>query len=51
MGHTRAQLLHFIWQLLATWTLVKEPGKGLFLGATQLEMVPIGQNEHQVRGA
>lgn len=51
MGQTRAQLLHFIWHALDTCTLVNALGNGAFLGATQFEMVPIGQNEHHVRGA
>ena len=51
MGQTRAQLLHFIWQALDTWMFVNALGNGAFLGATQLEMVPMGQNEHHVRGA
>ena len=30
--------------------LVKALGSGACLGATHREMVPMGQNEHQVRG-
>jgi len=51
MGQTRAQLLHFIWQALLTWMLLNPLGNGSFLGATQREMVPMGQKLHQVRGA
>ena len=51
MGHTLAQLLHFIWQVSATCILVKLPGNGVFRGDTHDERVPIGQKEHHVRGA
>ena len=43
--------MHFIWHVLNTWTFVKDDGTGVFFGATHREMVPIGQNEHHVRGA
>ena len=51
MGHTRAQLLHFIWQALDTCTFVNASGIGSFLGATQRDIVPMGQNVHHVLGA
>ncbi len=51
MGQTLAQFLHFIWQELSTWTLVNAFGNAGLFGVTHEERVPIGQNEHQVRGA
>ena len=51
MGHTLAQLLHFIWQEASTLTLVNAFGNGAFFGVAHDESVPIGQNEHHVRGA
>ena len=51
MGHTLAQLLHFIWQVLATCMFVNPFGAGSFFGDTHDDSVPIGQNEHHVRGA
>ncbi len=51
IGQTLAQLLHFIRHDESTVTLVNALGNGDFLGVTRAESVPIGQNEHHVRGA
>ena len=51
IGHTRAQFLHFISQDASICTLVYTLGRGLFFGDTHDDIVPIGQNEHHVRGA
>ena len=51
MGHTRAHSLQVVLQALLTWTALKPAGSGCCLGATQREMVPMGQKLHQVRGA
>ncbi len=51
MGHTRAQLLHFIWHVELTNILRYFEGNAPFFGVAQDERVPMGQNEHQVRGA
>ncbi len=51
MGHARAQFWHCWLQLCPTRTLRKPAGKGGFFGATHADSVPIGQNEHHVRGA
>lgn len=51
MGHTLAQFLHFVLQEASTFTLVKAAGKGALRGVTHDDRVPIGQNEHHVRGA
>lgn len=51
MGHTRAQLLHFIWHVWDTCIFVNPFGTGVFLGDTHDDSVPMGQKEHQVRGA
>lgn len=49
MGHALAHRLHFIWQAEETQTWGNP--FFVFLGVTQADNVPIGQNEHQVRGA
>ena len=46
MGHTRAQLRHFIRQVSATWMLTNPSGRGVFAGDAHDERVPIGQKEH-----
>jgi hypothetical protein len=51
MGHTFAQLLHFIWHEASILTLVNALGNGAFFGVAQDESVPIGQKVHHVRGA
>lgn len=51
MGQTREQLLHFIWQVDLTKTRRYFSGSRPLRGVTQFERVPIGQNEHHVRGA
>ena len=51
MGHALAQFLHLVVQDEATFTLVKAAGKGALRGVPHDDSVPIGQNEHQVRGA
>lgn len=51
MGQTREQVLHFVWHASLTCMDSYPFGRGALRGATQLERVPMGQNEHQVRGA